>query len=263
MALSHRVGWDPQFMQRNRWLWPLARAAAAIGPAGDWPSLEQLDALYAAIAARRDGEPLRFALDVRARRRAAPAQLAERYDGRIALRGEVPTRPQHWHDLLNALCFATWPRSKRALHARQLAAFARREPNLRTGVRTAEQDALTLFDEGGVVIAVQPSATDELRAALERVDAEAIAALERAGHARVAPFGHALFEHMVEDLPCPGACARAIVLDPLPRDSEALLDALDPELARELTDDASFLTPSENAHLRLQSLASAEPLRTA
>jgi hypothetical protein len=259
MALSHRLGWDPQFMQRSAWLWPLARAAAAIGPASDWPSLEQLDALYAAIAARRAGEPLRFAPDVRTRRRGVPAQLAERYDGRIALGGEVPTRPQHWHDLLNALCFATWPKSKRALHARQLDAFTRREPDLRLGVRTAEQDALTLFDEGGAVIAVQSSVASELRAALVHSDVDAIATLVGAGQARVAPFGHALFEHMVEGLPCPGACARPIALDALPRDPEALLDALDAALARELADAANFLAPADNAHLRLQSFEATPP----
>jgi Protein of unknown function (DUF3025) len=260
MALSHRVAWDPQFAQRNHWLWPLARAAAELAPFSDWPSLEQLDALYGAIAMRRAGEPLRFALDVRTRRRAAEVPAEERYDGRIALRGEVPTRPRHWHDLLNALCFATWPRSKRALHARQFGAHARRPPELRAGVRTAEQDALTLFDEGGVVIAVHASAASELRAALVRADDAAVSALEHAGRARVAPFGHALFEHMVEELPCPGASARAIALDVLPEDPELLLDALDAALSRELADATRFLAPAESMHLRLPVRASVEKM---
>ncbi len=263
MALSHHVDWDPQFVQRNAWLWPLARAASELAPCSDWPTLEQLDALHAAIAARRSGEPLRFAPDVRTRRRAADVPASERYDGRIALRGEVPTRPRHWHDLLNALCFATWPRSKRALHARQFAAHGRREPGLRVGVRTAEQDALTLFDEGGVVIAVQASAAAELRAALVRADDAAVAAFERAGQARITPFGHALFEHMVEELPCPGATARTIVLDVLPRDPELLLDSLDAELARELADSSRFLAPAENMHLRLPVRASVEKIGAA
>ena len=49
----------------------------------------------------------------------APAN--ERYDARIALERVVPTRARSWHDLLNALVWATFPRAKLALHARSAA----------------------------------------------------------------------------------------------------------------------------------------------
>jgi hypothetical protein len=259
MALRHLVGWDARFSARSPWLWPLARAAAVVAPCDDWPSLATLDALYTALAPRRSDRPLRFAPDARARRHRGPIQPTESYDARIALRAEVPTRERHWHDLLNALCFATWPRSKLALHARQWRALQARAPGLARGARSAEQDALTLFDEGGVVIAAARTAAGELRAALDGADAAAITRLVSAAQAQVVPFGHALFEHMIEHLPCPGASARILSLDALPREREALLDALDAALARELADDTRFATRGENAHLRLEAIACVPP----
>src|SRR6185369_15454776 len=92
--------------------------------------------------------PLHFALDRKRRKRGArKVALDELYDGRIALHAQVPTRAGSWHDLLNALCFATFPASKRALHARQANAMAPRLPKAAArlpSARTSEQDALTL-----------------------------------------------------------------------------------------------------------------------
>ena len=78
-----------------------------------------------------------------------------------------------WHDFMNALVWATFPRAKAALHRQQHALYqawatpgATRLPN----ARTREQDGLALVDEGGVVI-LASNAGD-----------------------LVVPFGHALFE---------------------------------------------------------------------
>ena len=68
-----------------------------------------------------------------------------------------------WHDLFNLLVWATFPRAKAALNARQYHALleqqARGELN-----RGPAQDALTLFDEGGMVVAASDeSLLQELR----------------------------------------------------------------------------------------------------
>jgi hypothetical protein len=260
MALVHRRGWDPQFIASSAWMWPLARAASGLRAPREWPSLCALDALHAARARELGATALRFAPQVKPRRMPRPVALADRYDARIALHGEVPTRERNWHDLLNALCFATFPRSKHALHLRQYRALcghvqdgAARMPS----ARTSEQDALTLFDEGGVVVAatadaqrVLPETATHDTPALHAF-AEALAACERRGLARVVPFGHALFEHMVEGIACPGASARVLVLPALDAGDDALLAAVDAALAARIADPAYFRAPGEAFHLRL------------
>jgi hypothetical protein len=290
MALVHKVDWDPEFIARSAWLWPLAGAARGFRQQPNWPSHAQLDALYAERAARQTAPPLRFIPQVKKRRESRPIELAALYDGRIAQHGEVPTRASNWHDLLNALCFATFPRSKHALHTRQYRALRERVPDGAAqlpAARTREQDALTLFDEGGVAIAAQSEdAAGEIRAAVahalvgagagaqaledaalraqhdarERALFERLAALEHERRARIVPYGHALFEHMVEGLPW-GASARIVVTHAPLHDDAVLLDAIDAALARELGDAQRFCTNQEAFHMKLEAFERAAAQR--
>jgi hypothetical protein len=139
---------DASFPARSPHFWPLARALAALGPGGDFPAVADLGRVFA------EQPPVAF---VRAapRRRRAPLDPRALYDARITLDFEVPTRERCWHDFMNALVWGTFPRAKRALHARQHRAIAARlAPGARTlpPVRTRELDALALLDEGGVVL---------------------------------------------------------------------------------------------------------------
>jgi hypothetical protein len=148
-----RAGWDGQFLARSPWLGVLAPAAARLGRCDDWPSVDALDARLGPAAGVRfvPATPRPRGRD-RRRRALDPAAL---YDGRIVEAGVVPTRARSWHDLLNALAWATWPRAKAALHARQhrmvkarLAPGARHLPPS----RTREGDTLAMLDEGGVLL---------------------------------------------------------------------------------------------------------------
>lgn len=256
MALRHTLGWDPNFLHRSPWFWPLTAAAMRFESYRDWPSRDDLGWAYAALAQLSDAEPLRFAENVRKQDRFAGGGFrAERlYDGRITCAGEVPTRVGDWHDFFNALCFMTFPRAKRALHRRQFQVLAQRiEPGVQRlpGARTKEQDALTLFDEGGAVIAAQAAAYPELAAAS---DAERPALLQQLidqRHARVIPFGHALFEHLVEGLRCPGGSTRLLRVDDLMVPDAQLLAAVDRGVADLLSDPSVFREPREGAHVRL------------
>jgi hypothetical protein len=258
MALVHKLGWDPHFMQRSAWFWPLAREAQRFARLPDWPRFADFDALYAQRAAETGAPPLRFADNVRKQdKRGADGcvVLTALYDGRIAVRGEVPTRERDWHDFFNVLCFATFPRAKNALHRRQYAALqGRLTPGTAKlpNARTPEQDALTLFDEGGAVVA----ATAEAAAVLTTHDCgqETVERLQQQGVARVVPFGHALFEHLVEDLRCPGGCTHVAVVEALPRDPAALVDLVDRCLATALGNPHSFASPRNCSHLRLDTL---------
>jgi hypothetical protein len=112
------------------------------------PSLDALNALAAArgtIQAR--GLPLRFV--------AADGRLSARdYETRILETGQVPTRADTWHDVLNALVWLRFPRFKSALNAAHGEAIAA-ETHTR---RSSRRDALTVLDESGVwVISRDPA----------------------------------------------------------------------------------------------------------
>lgn len=256
MALRHALGWDPAFVRRSPWLWPLAQAARRLEACPDWPALAELDALYAELTAHLDPpEPLSFVANVRRQDKRARDRvvLDALYDARIARERKVPTRERDWHDLFNVLCFATFPRAKLALHRRQFAALARRlsdAPRKLPGARTREQDALTLFDEGGVAIAATASAAAELAHSEPAELPERLERHERAGRARAVPFGHALFEHLVEGLLPPGGGTRVLVLDALPESERALIELVDARLAALLTEPSCFQSPKEHLHLR-------------
>jgi hypothetical protein len=260
MVLRHRVGWDAGFMQRSAWFWPLRAAAARFREYTHWPGRADFDANYAALAVARGAEPLRFGAPVlKQDKRDGAGQIAleRHYDGRIALAANVPTRDCDWHDFFNALCFTTFPRAKRALHRRQydiararLPAGAERLP----GARTPEQDALTLFDEGGAVLAAALDASQKLRAADEAALPGLVAQQVANGVARVVPFGHALFEHLVEGLRCPGGSTHIVTVGAVGAPDDALLDQVDVELARMLGDPERFRAPRAAAHLRLDAL---------
>jgi hypothetical protein len=259
MALAHKVGWDPAFARRSAWFWPLAWVAGRFAGRADWPSREDLAALYAERAADVGARPLRFVENVRKQDKRAEGRVALEalYDARIA-RGEVPTRERDWHDFFNAACFATYPRAKRALHARQYAALRARvgaEDERMPGARTREQDALTLFDEGGVVVLALPEAARALRE--PGANQATAATLEREGLARVVPFGHAIFEHLVEGLRCPGGFTHVETVEAMPPDDALALDLVDRALAGALVDPTQFASPRSGAPLRLTALGTA------
>jgi hypothetical protein len=117
--------------------------------------------------------------------------------------------------------------------------------------RTPEQDTLTLFEEGGVVVAVTGEAALQLQAA----DMAGREALAQELHAqrllRVVPFGHALYEHLVEGLRCPGGCTQIIAVDELWADEQQLLSVIDRALAKRLKSRNLLCSPVECGQIRL------------
>lgn len=161
-----------------------------------WPSLAALDQRMAAV------DPgIRFV-----RQDAALLADGRHYEQRIADGGQVATRPDNWHDLLNALVWIEQAPLKRALNARQVADIARHGARQ----RSRGQYALTHFDEAGVVVALDDP---DLLAAWDRHDWPALLAGRDAlwnGRARPVVFGHALLEHAL--YPWPWLVAKALVV---------------------------------------------------
>ena len=126
---------------------PLAPAIARL-PADRWPTHDELTALAGGITTSR-GQGLRFVAP-----RAHTDRERRYYESHIAETGEVETRPENWHDLFNALVWITFPLAKARINA-QHAAILEEGGEEEARNRSPERDALTLFDEGGVIVAAR------------------------------------------------------------------------------------------------------------
>lgn len=119
-----------------------------------FPTLGDCNALLAGsqpTIAVHGGQPLRF----------VPQEYGKlpfdaQYEPRCYLKGEVPTRADNWHDLLNALVWFTFPKSKAAINVRHYLALTEARQGGDVALRSqrgAVRDTNTLFDESGVIVA--------------------------------------------------------------------------------------------------------------
>lgn len=138
----------------------------------------------------------------------------ERFEARVHLKGEMVFRERNWHDLLNLLMWLTFPRAKAALNARHFEALAAQRASGAAN-RGPAQDALTLFDEGGVIVA---SCDDELLGLLREWRWKELFWSNRARLRllmRFTVFGHALYEKALH--PFIGIAGRGVLLKVEPR----------------------------------------------
>ena len=145
----------------------------------DWPDMALLNATLAVAGKCFVGQDAALLADGR------------HYEQRIA-EGRIATREANWHDFFNALVWARYPAIKQALNRRQCAAIA--QMGLR--LRNPAQQALTQFDESGLVVRVRDRA---LLAAWDAHDwrtlfVDQAAAWQRGEMAVAASVGHALLE---------------------------------------------------------------------
>lgn len=238
--------WDAKFLERSALLAELRALAEPLLSGATWPSLEACSAFVDAERRARAAElpAVRFA-PPSTRSRSQPVDIRQLYDGRIALHGEVPCLGRSYHDLLNVLVWAAFPRAKRALHARQYRALegwlppaAARLPNR----RTREQDALALFDEGGSLLVVPSPLVAALHTSLasEASDAERLA---REAGARVLLFGHAVMEHVCFESAAVSSAALVIGVEPPLSPGRELFEQVDRALAARLSDPRELSAP--------------------
>jgi len=164
---------------------PLAPAIARL-PSERWPTLAELTALAEGLKTAR-GKPIRF---VRARER--NDRERRYYETHIADTGEVETR-ENWHDLFNALAWITFPKAKARINA-QHAAILEEGGEAEARKRSPERDALTLFDEGGVIVACSAPALLRLIVGFEWKELFWSRREELGEKARFFVFGHACYE---------------------------------------------------------------------
>jgi hypothetical protein len=129
------------------------------------------------------------------------------YEVQIAETGEVETRPGSWHDLFNALVWITFPKAKAQINA-QHAAMLKEGGEEEARQRSPERDALTLFDEGGVVVA---SSSPELMRLIVDFEWKQLFWSRRPdleSRMRFIAFGHGLYEQSLA--PFPGMVAKTV-----------------------------------------------------
>ena len=172
-------------------------------PADRFPGNDELNALATPMLVSGSGAPIRFVPP------AAPSRdFAAQYEVRVFETGEVQTRPHNWHDLFNALVWLAFPKTKAVLNRHHY-----REIRARRGERSrgTARDVLTLFDEGGVVVA----SSDKRLAALLRdfkwKELFWTCRTEVLRSMRFCAFGHAIYEKALD--PYKGVTAKALILE--------------------------------------------------
>lgn len=197
--------WDPDFAERSPMFEPLRAAAGGLRGAV-WPGCEELNGVIASrhrTLANAAGRPLRFVAQ-----QLRQKTFEDKYEPRIFLRGEVQVRSCNWHDLFNALVWLTFPHAKAALNERHYRELERQRAGGAQD-RGPAQDALTLFDEGGVIVAASDPA---LAALLTGFEWKQLFWQRRAAvlqHMRFYLFGHALYEKALA--PFTGVTGRSVI----------------------------------------------------
>ncbi len=211
---------------------PLAPLLARL-PRERWPSHDELTALATGITTSR-GVPLRFV---------PPRDHTDRerryYEQRIAESGEVETRSHNWHDLFNALVWIAFPRAKAMINA-QHAAILEEGGEAEAKHRSPARDALTVFDEGGVIVAAADRLHTQLVVDFKWKELFWERRAELQSRVRFFAFGHALYEKGLD--PYIGMVAKTIFIEFVTDTAEA-----DRLLAAHFSDRSRFPSPKAMA----------------
>lgn len=232
--------WRSDFGEQSPLFVPLLPAwdvvVSAIGHVPSaFPSLAQWNDVFRAQGERAPrsgcGVPLTLVsqagVRLRRRRRAQAAAgagpagdaLEDNYQARLFLKGELSTRAENWHDFFNALCCLAYPRTKAVLNARHFWALDERQETLPWAPslgekRSPEQDFLTHFDEGGVVVVTSDEALLEALKERHWHDVFWNNRAHMGTRMEFFTFGHALFETFLAGQRSQHALGVAVKVEP-------------------------------------------------
>lgn len=134
------------------------------------------------------------------------------YEPRIYLHGEIQTRLSNWHDFFQAIIWSTYPRAKIALNDLHFHQIQDRLGKKQVhGTRSPVENALTIFDECGAILAVRNCSIQDLIKSFrwkELFWAQRNLLIE---NMKCFIFGHALYEKALQ--PYIGMTAHAIILE--------------------------------------------------
>ncbi len=142
--------WDNNFTNLSPLFASIKGVARDFAGFTQWPQVADYNHIcerQKALVHVRSGKKISFI--EQAQRRQGSFETS--YEPRIYLHGEVLTRAEHWHDFFNMLMWRSFPKAKATLNALQYADMLhQREKRLKQ--RTIRQNALTQFDECGVIV---------------------------------------------------------------------------------------------------------------
>lgn len=113
-----------------------------------WPSCEGLQSLFPRPVSNLNGLAISFVDQEKEVDYSAVA-----YETYVYETGKVPTRKHSWHDVFGALTWSLFPKSKARLNSLHYHDIKQQQNNERSKLR----NALTLFDECGVVLVTENS----------------------------------------------------------------------------------------------------------
>jgi hypothetical protein len=198
----------------------------------DFPTCNQLNALLPDGLSSENGQIIRFV---------PSTELDDgAYEHRIYTTGQVSTRPDHWHDLFNALVWMRFPHIKIAMNTLHFHAYAQQTEGSRGSLR----DALTLFDECGVIVFSQRPELLEALAQRRWSDVFQEELFEK--DIQLAICGHAMLEKYLS--PYKSMTAKALLVkvdtESMTLSRDELLTYLDQQLAEQLLAANIMATPA-------------------
>jgi hypothetical protein len=133
------------------------------------------------------------------------------YEEFIYATAQVPTRQQNWHDFFGALIWCVFPKTKALLNKLHMAEINRFGLKQRSKLR----NKLTLFDECGVIICLEPAAAGHAGLLRTHQWQQSFVALRQQWGQGIRPliFGHAIYE--MATAPFIGLTAKTVFL-PVP-----------------------------------------------
>lgn len=223
---------------------PLKPVGLAFLKLSDWPTFDDYQRLLTGKRiTNAAGLPLHFVSQG-----PKSGKPEDKYEARIYLKGEVQVRNENWHDLFNVLVWLTFTKSKAALNHRHYRALLD-EQRERVRQRGPVRDALTLFDEGGVIVACSDSRLAQWLVDFKWKDLFWVNRKAVIASMKFFLFGHAIYEKALQ--PFTGVTGRGVIF-PVAADFftvtlEEQLQVLDEKLAGYLNNPRHFNRTAELA----------------
>jgi Protein of unknown function (DUF3025) len=203
--------WYPEVFNRQGVFQQLSNYANIFSQFKSWPSVMSWNNLIGKCAKSGAGLPIFFKVQKNLRH-LCPQQLNKienNYQLSIFFTGGVSSRERNWHDLFNAISYDQFPLIKESINRRHFWEHLKQtecnptKMNQTTNNRTAVQDALTLLDEGGAIVVCKSKEMTEVLRVGNWEKILNMNELEMRQSFSIYLFGHAIFEVLLNGVPCP------------------------------------------------------------
>lgn len=239
--------WTPDYISSSPIFTPLRPWAEKFSQfKNNWPGLEDyqrvLDSLSQPILTQ-SGQVLKIV-----HQDGKPGHFSEHYAPRIYLTGEIQTRSENWHDFFQFLTWFMYPKTKAVINAIHIqAAQSRIKKESDLGRRSAIENMLSLFDEGGAVILSSDESLLQLVRDFQWKELFWHRREELESKFKLITFGHALYEKGLS--PYVGMTANCILChvdeDLLKQTNQQQLDWIDGQLAELFGNGTSYSKPKD------------------